>query len=528
MSSLLPLFELVSGNRVDISGSISKVLIFLGYQVNAKVFLGTFIVLFVIRVVTQLISQSLTQYLGRKVLAQLGSRAFEQIIQNLPIGKIAEKSIGYYIGLAGDESFRASTLVIALTQFFAIFSLGVLYFVAIARYSVVAAELVFVLLMVSLLALLWMLKISHQIGALQTEESRKANTVFLDAINNLKAVRAFSAEKYVVGAYQSIIYGYARILFLLDEITISTKLIPILLLLIGSTVWLRWFAMPIESIGIAFIVTMIAYLMRFFPVVGQMVSLAMRIASDAKSGKDVTSLVVTRQDGGNLLTRSIGKVSQIYVNDVYFAYTENTENTEKLILKAVSFNLILGKSYALAGKSGVGKSTLIDLLLKFYLPTSGSLYINDVSISELSESEIRQKIILVSQETAIFDDTVMSNICMGKVATLQEVRMACQIACIDKVIESMEHGYETRLQYQGKNLSGGQRQRIAIARAVLRDPDMLILDESTSALDKVTQSQILENILKVYAEKIVVFVTHDPHIMSLVDEVIDLAHINKL
>jgi ABC-type bacteriocin/lantibiotic exporter with double-glycine peptidase domain len=106
------------------------------------------------------------------------------------------------------------------------------------------------------------------------------------------------------------------------------------------------------------------------------------------------------------------------------------------------------------------------------------------------------------------------------------VRAACVNAHIHEVIESMADGYNTRLQYQGKNLSGGQRQRIAIARALLRKPDVLIFDESTSALDKATQQKVVENILREYSNKIVIFVTHDPHIMKRVDEVVDLEKIN--
>jgi ABC-type bacteriocin/lantibiotic exporter with double-glycine peptidase domain len=180
------------------------------------------------------------------------------------------------------------------------------------------------------------------------------------------------------------------------------------------------------------------------------------------------------------------------------------------------------------GKSGVGKSTLVDILLKFYAPTSGRLCLNNVPISEIADSDIRRRIILISQEAAIFDDTVMNNICMGMDASPADVKVACIKACIHQTIEEMPQGYATRLYYQGKNLSGGQRQRIAIARGLLRKPDVLILDESTSALDKTTQRQVVDNILQECASKIVIFVTHDPEIMKRVSEVVDLEKINSL
>jgi len=151
---------------------------------------------------------------------------------------------------------------------------------------------------------------------------------------------------------------------------------------------------------------------------------------------------------------------------------------------------------------------------------------NDMAISSIADSEVRKRVILVSQEAAIFDDTVKNNICMGLSADLSAVQQVCRLACIHDVIEAMDDGYATRLQYRGANLSGGQRQRIAVARALLRKADVLILDEGTSALDKATQARVVRNILKEYSEGIVVFVTHDPGIVGQVDEVIDLELVN--
>ena len=192
----------------------------------------------------------------------------------------------------------------------------------------------------------------------------------------------------------------------------------------------------------------------------------------------------------------------------------------------INLTLERGRSYAVVGRSGVGKSTLVDILLKFYQPTCGHLSMNGLPVSEVADSEVRRRVILVGQDSAIFDDTVKNNICLGLNADLPTVRAACQTACIDEFIEAMEDGYATRLQYRGANLSGGQRQRIAIARALLRNPDLLILDEGTSALDKATQVRVIEKILREYSDRIVVFVTHDPAVIARVDDVIDLETVN--
>lgn len=525
LSSLLPLLEMVSGTKSPSTGLVTHILNFIGFKISAKAFLGAFVTLFAIRILTQLAAQTLSVYLGRRVMAQLASKAFEQIMQSISVREIGEKSIGYFISLAGDESFRASTLVISLTQFIGTATLGIFYYVAIAKFSLTTAVIVFVFLLCTLIALAGVFRASHRLGVRQIEESRSASSVFLDSINNLKAVRALSAESYVVGLYRSMIYKYTRTLFLVDELSLLSRFIPVLLLLFISGMYLLWSVMSVEGVGVAFVVTMIAYLMRFFPVVGQALNLLLRIVSDAKVGKDVTEMINVKWDDTKYSSLLQGDIEKIELQKVSFYYDEKTE---KLILNNINLKFKKGLSYALSGKSGLGKSTLIDVLLKFHSPTAGSILVNDVLQNEIPAQNIRKKIVLVSQDAAIFDDTVMNNICMGEVANLLDVETACEQACIHNVIEMMEDGYETRLQYQGKNLSGGQRQRIAIARALLRSPDVLILDESTSALDKKTQKQVVENILREYSKKIVIFVTHDPHIMELVSEVIDLADINKI
>ena len=522
MSSLLPLFNLISQHNPASNTIVASVINFFNFPVNTKSLLWTFVILFAIRIFTQLIGQSLSMHLGKRVMAQLGSLAFEQIMKKLTLNEISEKSIGFFIGLAGDESSRAGTLITLLTQLVSTFTLALLYYISIFNYSHKTGMLVLLFLMCCSIVLFWILKISHRLGVRQTTESRRSHSVFLEALNNIKAVRAFSAEIYVSDIYRAILFGYAKILFLIEEITLLTKLIPVLLLLIGFSGWLVFSVHPIESVGLAFIMTIIVYLMRFFPTVGQGVNLLMKIVSDAKSGKDITAILDTRTLNQVVNPELLGNVKKIDFKKVCFSYNESG----KKILSDVNLRLEQGKSYALVGKSGVGKSTLVDILLKFYPPTSGDVYFNDISISNLADSEIRKKVILVSQEAAIFDDTVVNNICIGLEATQYAVESACKAACVHEVIDAMQDKYETRLQYQGKNLSGGQRQRIGIARALLRKPDVLIFDESTSALDKATQDTIVENILLEYANKIVIFVTHDPQIMNRVDEIIDLSKVS--
>lgn len=524
MSVLLPLFSLFSEKSSEVNGDSVRLLEFFGVPFNQVALIWVFLGLLLCRVITQLVGQTLSIYLGKKVQAQLGSRAFQQIVHEISMADITKESIGYYISLAGDEAFRASTIIISLTQFIGILALSVLYYIAIWRFSsnVGVAILLFMMLMG---IVLWnAMKVSHKLGQIQTDQTRYAGSIFLDALNNIKAVRSFVAEDYVEKLYRTSLFRYVKTLFLIEELTLSLKLIPIIFLILIFSAWLFYTGTHIESVGFAFIVNMILYLMRFFPSAGQTLSLLMKLSSDAKAGKDVTEILIAPTKNQNQPSRELATIKDISISNASFGYGADKS---ELTLRNINLNFKAGNSYAIAGRSGLGKSTLIDLMLKFYKPDSGSIYVNNMPISEMPDNDLRRKVILINQEPAIFDDTIFNNIAIGMHATLIDVREAASKCQIDDFINAQSDGYDTRLHYQGRNLSGGQRQRIAIARALLRRPDVLILDESTSALDKETQIRIISTLLKDFSEKIIIFVTHDPDVLKQVDVVVDLELLSK-
>ena len=172
---------------------------------------------------------------------------------------------------------------------------------------------------------------------------------------------------------------------------------------------------------------------------------------------------------------------EIEFQDVTFAYASRPDTSA---LKSVAFRISKGERVALVGPSGAGKTTILSLLLRFYDPTSGRIMIDGVEISKLTLEDLRRSISLVSQDIAIFADTVAENIRYGNPdATLAEVERAAQAAQAHGFVMELPGGYDARLGERGVMLSGGQRQRIAIARAILKDAPILLLDEATSALD---------------------------------------------
>ncbi|MEM8779612.1 MAG: ATP-binding cassette domain-containing protein, partial [Cyanobacteria bacterium P01_G01_bin.49] len=203
---------------------------------------------------------------------------------------------------------------------------------------------------------------------------------------------------------------------------------------------------------------------------------------------------------------------------VDFAYTPGEP-----ILHDVKFSIKQGETVALVGASGAGKTTLADLIPRFYDPTRGKVLIDGLDLREFKISSLRDKMAIVSQDTFIFDMTVRENIAYGvENATDADIFEAAKLANALEFIQDLPEKFETTLGDKGTRLSGGQRQRIAIARALLRDPEILILDEATSALDSVTERLIQESLEKLSKGRTVIAIAHRLSTISNADKVVVL------
>lgn len=198
--------------------------------------------------------------------------------------------------------------------------------------------------------------------------------------------------------------------------------------------------------------------------------------------------------------------SVITYKDVDFSYQDDGEQA---VLSHINLEVPKGKVVALVGHSGSGKTTLVDLLPRFYDPTAGAILLDGVDLRKLNIGSLRRLVSVVSQDCILFNDTVANNIAFGNTtATLDDIRKAAKLACADDFISELADGYNTVIGDRGLTLSGGQRQRISIARALLKDAPILILDEATAALDNESEKQVQAALQTLMENRTTIVIAH--------------------
>ena len=251
----------------------------------------------------------------------------------------------------------------------------------------------------------------------------------------------------------------------------------------------------------------LAAMMLAYQPIRSLATINMTAFSGAEAFKRISTVIDKKVEvvENKSLPDLIIKNSDITFKDITFKY----ETTNAQAIKDINFNIKGNTMAAFVAHSGAGKSTIINLLPRFYSPQLGSIFIDGQNIKEISLKSLRKNLSMVSQDVVLFDETVKKNISYAKSdASFEEIKRACKFAAADKFIEELPNGYDTLIGENGVRLSGGQKQRLSIARAILKESPIILLDEATSSLDAESEEVVQNAILNLTKNKTTLVIAH--------------------
>lgn len=495
--------------------------------------------LFAALLIVLFLFKNLFGYLS-SVIAGMIRNLVTRDIRNKLFAKAMRLSVGYYTGKKeGDILSRFGNDIVEYDE-------NVLTSIHTLASSVVTLVLYLLMLFyidarLTVVVLLSMPIISVVISSLSRRLKRKSKTVqdqggtllslTEEAIRGLRIIKAFNAIDFSNSRYQTLNRDYTRRrTAMLRRIHAASpvseflgSVVVVAVLLFGTVLVIRGGSMLTAEL-------FVSYLMLFVLMLPPAKSLATSIAQIKRGRGCVTRMLDFLEDSSVEINygdkRAITHIGNINFEAVSMRYSESKgqESNEKsttLALNAIDLQIEEGKTTAIVGASGSGKSTIANLLLRFYVPTQGRITVDGVDIQDYSLASWRRRVGVVSQEPQLFNDTIANNIAYGMPgATRRQIEEAARIADAHGFISAMPDGYDSYVGDGGSTLSGGQRQRICIARAVLRNPDLLIFDEATSALDSESELQVQHSIDTLLEGRTAVIIAHRLSTIRSADQIV--------
>ena len=331
------------------------------------------------------------------------------------------------------------------------------------------------------------------------EKYDELNAGVQENVGSIRVVKAFVREEHEIGKFNRAVGNLYRLFVKAENMMVSVS--PLMMLTIyGSMIAISWFGANMivgSELTTGELTTMLTYCMQILMSLMMVAFIFVMITMSLASGKRVAGVLNEKSTLTNPENPDYTvKDGSIDFDDVVFSYSEKSE---KPVLDHIDLHIRSGETVGIIGGTGSSKTSLINLIGRLYDVNEGAVKVGGKDVRDYDLETLRDKVSVVLQKNVLFSGTILDNLRWGNEnATEEECRKACQIACADEFIERFPDGYNTKIEQGGTNVSGGQKQRLCIARALLKKPKILILDDSTSAVDTATDAKIRES----FAEKI--------------------------
>lgn len=361
-------------------------------------------------------------------------------------------------------------------------------------------------------------------GVKLTEKIKEYSNTFIEFLMGIRLIKIFNTEmeeyekiKHIYEERESLQFQSQVFSSVISPINETLGVLIILsLIVVGKYLFFSQF----QSIS-SLVLVYLAILFRLIPYFNQLNTLRSQLAQNEASVQRVVNLL-SRENKLFLKNGSKqyqGIQTELYFESVKFVYPSH----QRLVLDNISFSIPKGKTTALVGTSGAGKSTIADLIIRLYDPTAGKITIDGIDLREFDLTSLHKHIGVVSQDTFLFNNTVTYNLSYGiKDVSEAEIISAAKDANAYEFIMQLPQGFNTKIGDRGVLLSGGQKQRIAIARALLRNPDILIFDEATSALDTVSEKVVQEAVERLAKDRTTIIIAHRLSTIKKAEQIIVL------
>ena len=400
-----------------------------------------------------------------------------------------------------------------------VFVAGILLTLYGLKYAVVTVVTISIYVVLTFMITQWRLKFRRRMN----ESDNMVSSKLVDSLLNYETVKYFNNEEHEFNRLNDSLKEY-EVAAVENEFSLSyLNIAQTLIIMTGITLMLGMSVFDIKEgiISIGGFVVINAYMFQLYQPLNFFGTVYRNIRQSLTDMENLFSLWGEKPYENNQDTNlKDTENASIRFDNVSFDY-----DVRITIIKDISFEVPNGKKVAIVGPTGAGKSTISRLLFRFYNPKSGSIYVNDQNIKDISQQSLRKIIGVVPQDTVLFNETIYYNILYGDPqASEKEIYAAARSADIHDFIQELPDGYNTLVGERGLKLSGGEKQRVAIARAILKKPSIFFFDEATSALDSTTEKEIQKNLELISKNKTTLVIAHrlstaaDAHNIIVLDQ----------